>query len=534
MKMKKWIAMAAAAAMLALSGPALAASPDEMVEQAYKNGRQVTTTIAMERGGYPLDESTDAVLTDLFSAMKLETITQQSGEDMAAQFAVYFDDRDALNFSCMTKSGEVYLSSNLLGDQLLAFTPQDLAGLFLRLANNMYEVDSGLSDKEKEEFLAQAEEDAAQMMELLSGGAEVLENEESLSIKEMFLEIYSNDQVLPIIEEVMKKAVVTSGNFQADGHDPAVLRLELTLTPQEQISLTKAVFEAFLQNERVMSFMRASTGDQLTYNGKAMTFEEATKALIQDLFGELEKMAGDMEDLPMTCLYNEAGEAVYATALISLRGLQSNISKPEASMDFPFTKGVYTYHRLTGEDGIAHSELIDYSNDDHSNKMTMRVNYLEGGQKRSEASFVMEITEDGEAEVQMELSFQSDKDYGEEKATDSSVFTAAVTEDGETTGVVLTVERQAQYNGTDATRIVRADLALAGEKEPILSLQADTITSQGTDLALPDGAKTVRLGNMTDDELSQWGQEAAEQLVEGIQYLLLSLPSSVLSPMMGM
>ncbi len=77
------------------------------------------------------------------------------------------------------------------------------------------------------------------------------------------------------------------------------------------------------------------------------------------------------------------------------------------------------------------------------------------------------------------------------------------------------------------------DLYNAGATEPLVTIKEVTTSVAADDVALPQVADAVRLGAMTEDELTQWAASAQIQLMTGLQTIMMALPSSVLNALMG-
>lgn len=519
MTMKKLLALLTVLMMLTCSMAAFADSPSELVNKAYENGQLVTTTITGSLGTLPMDERIQKAVTDFFDSFKFELISHKGTDAALGQATIYFNEQRALSFSGMASDSfeQLFLSSSLLGDQVLYFTLPDVAGLYMRLMDMALSMDTTTSQGEKDEMMAMLQES----MEVLLTQEPVVIDYEAMEdpIEQFALDLNASPKMAPVVERVTASAVVTEGTFESEDHDPATIQTTVTYTKEDLITCMVVLFETLQQNEEFMASLRSSFNDQMTVNDEVMTIDEGFETIKA---GIPEAMAAFRYDnIPITALLNSSGEIVYATILYE------NVDPADPYMG-------YVYTRKTGDDGKLHMVQFDASYDStNQTTMSMTFRFLEDSATQDEISFYLTTFEDGLTYSSGELSYKRTKDYGDTAAADHAVFTASITEAGQAMGFVINVDNQAAYDGTDVTKTTTIDLCALNDSQPLLGFQGHTQSVTADALVLPETAQTERLGSMTEDELNQWSTKAQVDLITGVQNLFLALPSSVLNVLMG-
>ena len=127
--MRKLFALLLAVVMMALPMGGLAASPDELMEQATASGRAKTVSVSFTPGTLPLDESIATPLSDLLSALSFTATTAPD----QTEFVMKLSGKDALTFAMSAKDGVTSLTSNLLGGDVIAFDAKEGEALLGKL-----------------------------------------------------------------------------------------------------------------------------------------------------------------------------------------------------------------------------------------------------------------------------------------------------------------------------------------------------------------------------------------------------------------
>lgn len=520
MNMKKLLALLTALMMLCASTAAFADSPHEMVEEAYEDGRLVTSNITATLGTVPLDESTVAMLTDLLDILRIE-ISYQEGSDAAfGQGTVYLGEQSALTFSGIMpeKASNFFVSTSLLGDQLLYFTPDDLAGLYLRLIDMQLSADSSFSQESKNEILDMLQDSTQQSA--IQFSANSLDDDDLEDAYEDFVDQFLSSPKMAAIEQSLtKSAVTTQGIFEGEDHDTAVTQSLITISKEDMTSILQAFLETVQQNEFAMQIWESSFSSTFNVGEEALTPEETIAKLIAEVPQYMEVSSYD--NIPVTFLLDKSGE------LVAMNILFESVDPAQSAIEC----------RLTNKTNLDGSSLygVQFTQTDDSNGSgaLITINYLDDSKTQDQIAFNMTVFNKGLATNEIALSYVCEKDYSKSASTDHAVLTFTMAAEGVNEGIVANISNQATYDGTDVNKTTIIDLYNAGATEPLVTIKEVTTSVAADDVALPQVADAVRLGAMTEDELTQWAASAQIQLMTGLQTIMMALPSSVLNALMG-
>ena len=94
------------------------------IEAAYGAGALLTTQIQLVPGQLPgADSKAQTIFEDVLNSIDVEIRSQKSANGKVDAFALIMQGEEAFSFQTVEKAGKVYVSSSLLGDQVLTLEP---------------------------------------------------------------------------------------------------------------------------------------------------------------------------------------------------------------------------------------------------------------------------------------------------------------------------------------------------------------------------------------------------------------------------
>ncbi len=309
--------------------------------------------------------------------------------------------------------------------------------------------------------------------------------------------------------------VTTQGTFESDTHDVAATQSSITITKEDIAAATRIFLETLPQNDFYFTLW------SLTYKGflagdQSITPDEALIQLTETLPEEI-AASFPYDTIPVDIYLDAKGKVVCINAVPS----------PTLPGD-PTLKLIYL-HKTNDDGSTLHTVAMPAGYDTENDFGDLRLFYLENSDIMDQlALHYTDYT------IKAEISYVREKNYADDAAaSDHTAITYAVEHEGDTTGAKLNIYNDATYDGADVQKNTRIDLYDLHRKEFLLIITGATASASGNDASMPKKADTVCLGSMTDDELNQWGAKAELQLMNGLQTIIMALPSSVLNALIG-
>lgn len=500
--MKKLTAVLLALVMMALPMLGLAASPDEMLQEAVDAGRPVSGKVAFELGAIPgLDAEVATIAKDLVDALGFTYA--QAGDQ--TNFALTLSGQDALTFAFASDDVDTYVHSNLLGEKPLAFNAED-GKVLLGYLRNLIEDAGILSKSELAELDALIEQFAAQAA--------------AMPAAPMNVEELDMTGVIAVAAELALKAETTEVTQQPKNSDAAATVTKIALTGEDVANLYKAVFEAMKDSPDLLAALNSM--ESLTFNGEKVTAEE-----LMDKLPEFADAMGKMivGDIPVEIYMDEAGEVVYAIGAVTMKGEDENGKEMTIAMDMD-------YARLTINNGVTHAVNV-IAKDTANEGVAISVNVMETENVSSTNVGIASIKE-GVAEPVITVDVNVEKEYGEtESEEDMDIVVTIIDSDSkEEISFRVEVESAAKKVGEDVAYEADVDLYMMGMDEEILCVKAYQETGSAPESIMT--ADAIRPGQMTEEEFNSFlTNDVANNALSALMGAMQNLPTSVLTLLLG-
>lgn len=518
--MKKLFSLLMALMMLAVPTLSLA-DADALLVNAMEAGRRAETTVTLSMDGLPVDDSIQSLLDDILGVLKLVSYTQH-GENAETGLTVNLNDRDILTGAFALRNDVLYLQSNLLGEQAVAASAEDIVPLIGRFIDLLVLMEAMDAD-EAEMYKALIEEG-------MSMAAAELSN------LDMEIDWSETDFTgfMTVLENVLNNAEVEAVTMQPRNCDPATEKGRIVLTGADMLALWNAVV-AMLE-----------TTPDLTELFDAMLAESGatTAELLSEVTGLVEQLTAFIPDGLILDLYvNNDGELVSMTVLLEIAeagqapAAQGNvvvgrIGEAATMQNAPAAtaagKGEVLgalgaqYTRLTTNEGVAHAATVEM--DIEGEMLTLSLNVL-GKANGVVVHFGMAM--DGENVLSMALSADSETQGNIVRDTDS--FSMELTDGFDVYNFALVGEVEAEMQGADVHH--RANWTLNVGGMDLLTLHTDTQTMEP--VAAIDMNNALYLARISEEEFQSW----FVNVVNGLQFQLVgvlqALPTSVLQLVLG-
>lgn len=240
--MKRILALVLA---LAVMLPALGvADAVDALAGAYEDGRRIELTV-----NALIDESlTGAEVSDLVNSLTLSVTAQKQPEQIGLALSCGEDVLASLELEAF--EGKLCLRSNLLGDQPVLFSEDDLEPLAQRVLQ--YGVDNGLMTQEDADAMLASMESA--MEDEAAGDAPA--DQEAFELTEeqqqQLVDALTSIDVTPALEEILKlaaKVEITDRNIPQSGSDKAVTLIQGSFTGEDVRLLAQAVIKTLESSE---------------------------------------------------------------------------------------------------------------------------------------------------------------------------------------------------------------------------------------------------------------------------------------------
>lgn len=491
--MKKLTALLLALLVLALPVMSMAASPDELFNQAAE-GKAYTTNGVLTWGDTSLlDADAQSLVKDVVDAISFTRSVQENQTD----FALKLSGTDVLTLSTATAGEDTYVLSNLLGGTV-AFN--DAEGQVIADYLMKYAVSSGMM----------TEDDVAQVKASIQQAMEQTET----AAADVDLSSFDTTAITALTEKFLSSVTIEEVAQQPKNSDPAASVISFTLTGEDMTELYTIIFDALKDNE---AFMAGLTSASLTMDGENVTADELVAQL-----PELAKQIGDavQGDIPVNVYVDAEGNLVYAAATMTMKlDDEDNAETVTVNVD---------YARLTVADGVTHA-VNSIAVDADNNGAAISVSVLNGEKLFTINGGIGAIT-DGVTETIMGLDVNAQKDYGDAEAKLDVDAVLTIASDGAEIPVGIKLVKTTKLDGENATYEGDLDLLLLGEK--VLCLQMIAATGEAAPSIV--AADAVRPGQMTEEEFNAYLEDDVMLALQtALVNLIQSLPASVLSLLMG-
>lgn len=491
--MKKLTALLLALLVLALPVMSMAASPDELFNQAAE-GKAYTTNGVLAWGNTSLlDADAQSLVKDVVDAISFTRSVQENQTD----FALKLSGTDVLTLSTATAGEDTYVLSNLLGGSV-AFN--DAEGQVIADYLMKYAVSSGMM----------TEDDVAEVKASIQQAMEQTET----AAADVDLSSFDTTAITAWAEKFLSSVTIEEVAQQPKNSDPAASVISFTLTGEDVTELYTMIFDMLKDNE---AFVAGLSSAALTMDGESVTADELVAKL-----PELAQKIGDaiQGDVPVEVYVDDEGNPVYAVVTMTMK------LENEDDME-TITMGV-EYVRLTVADGVTHAVNL-VALDDNLAGAAFSVSVLNGEKLTTINAGIGSVTE-GVTETILGLDVKAEKDYGDTEAKLDVDATLTITSDDAEIPVGIKLVKTAKLDGENATYEGDLDLLLLGEK--LLCLQMTAATGEAAPSIV--AADAVRPGQMTEDEFNAYLEnDVMLALQTALVNLIQSLPASVLSLLMG-
>ncbi|MBP3636965.1 MAG: hypothetical protein J6K13_05350 [Clostridia bacterium] len=504
--MKKFTAMLLALLMLALPVMGMAASPSEMVDTAVANGAPLNTAIRFEAGVIPgLDEEIAVIVSDLINAISMTT-DQQGGDAPQFDFALQLTGTDVLTLSGAAKGDDIYVKSNLLGEDVMAANGDEAKIIFERL------LDMGA---EAGMFTAN---DVAEIKQVIEQAAAQV----NVPAVELDVDDLDPAKVIEVVLKLAEKAQTGEVTAQPKNCDPAASMITITLTGDDIADVYDAIFDMMKNSE---SFMQgfASTFESMNaqMDGEPITaaeFMEKAPAAVREAMGMIQG------DVPVVIYLDEEGMPVCGSIAMTMKGENENGETETIAMDMH-------YDRLTVNDAVNHGFTVKA--EDAKNEGVAMGLYIQDSEKLLNVQFNADSLNNGTAQPVIAVNVKQEKEYGETKSEEDTdiAITVVDSDSGEEVGFVIEVDMEAEIL---AEGVVKAesemDIALKGMEEELITIKVDQVTGAAAEsIAVADA---VRPGQMTDEEFAAMVNGLGDNLMNVLIQAMQCLPASTLELMM--
>ncbi len=487
--MKKLLAVLLSIMMLAMPLTSMAEN------SVWDNAARQETTITIHDLNADLvaalggDDTAMAAINDLLAALSL-TGYQQGDE---AGFDLNLSGKSVLGMASLTTAAEenqlMYVSSALLGG-VIAVNSKDVEAIkekALRATMKM----SGQSDEEIDKAIEESKEQ-------LSGNAEytalmeAAANLSSMTEEQLMEELTQADTTafMTMMNEILSGEEMAEVTEQPGDCDAAKSYVKVTVPPEKIVEMTKALLEMIHSVPSVGAYMDA--------------LFSAADTSWDDLQKELDEADLYADDIVYEYWMTEAGELVRMTASVKI----NNGGEEPLPISFTMTRNT--------ADGVATWLVTIKSAEDTAATLTFAGD-LE--------NFTANLTAyAGEDSVEINVS-------GKGVGTDSSVVDVEIKEtvDGVEQGFGVVVTTATTMDGEQGVR--KVDVLVRFMGLDVVTITAETRTCDAKDAL--DVSKAQDLGAMTDSEFQTWFVKVMNNLQNLPMTLLMSLPESMLTLLMG-
>lgn len=496
--MRKILAVLLAAVMLLMPMTGLAASPAEMLDNAWAEGKTLSTRVSFDVGNLPLDEETATLVKDLVRAVGFRTTADPSGK---TQFALTMQNQDALAVGAEPAEGRIYINTPFLSVSTMSFSAEEAKVVAERLLDMLGEA-SGMSQSEIAEMKAVL---AAGFDAGVTAGSAVSETVEMPEI-----DMSALMGVVAQVTASMESGAVTQQ--PAESCDEGVAYMKVTVTPEMVKEILTVVCDIIKTNPEAMNSLR-NAGVAWELDGRQVSLEQFLDGCPAEVADELQATYGS---IPVYVVTGAAGDVVYLDVVMTpVNG--GDVEK-------------LVYARKTGADAIVHNVKVL----EGSSGMQFTV---ADACTENETAYSVDIYEvnGGTSAKVFGARFSQKREYGDTLSYENTSLIVTLPT-GDSSMPFVSVLISASVRGEVAGGKVYADTNVSLGVDilgmDLVSVQVNTVAD---DTAIPSiaGPDDVRPGAMTDAEFADFANGCTNQMMTGLIMIMQLLPSSVLMALLG-
>ena len=410
--MKKFLSVLLALMLAVLPAMSMADSLNDWLAQAFQAGRCVHMESSMVPGTLPMDEDTAKVIADLLNAIETKADLQKDG----LGFALRLSGEDALTFQMEMKDEDVYVKSNLLGDDAVVIGSGEVGHIAAMVVN--WAEKNNLVTAEQ---AAAAREGLQKLAENMSANIDLSDLDPSALM----------GWVMGLTQSVSPIDASTA----PEGADPADTAMEIRLTKEQLQSLADALVTTISSSKGLTGAIANATGkdSQEMLSGISdqikAAFEGMTEDVVIDVYTAGEDLCAFTASLAMNVKDEEEGsEKAVATDVVMTRS--------------------------TAAEGITYHIVENVTADDETETVEATI-FSSPALSTAQISFPEDVA----------VSVNYAKNRSETTINDQLVVT--FTQKGEGLSVVSLIE--AQKDGDDITAMVNESYCLTNQEEPLLT-----------------------------------------------------------------
>lgn len=486
--MKKLIAVIMSVIMMAMPVLSLAASPAEMLEAAWNNGRALKITGSFEIGETlfalaEMDEASAAIVGDLLDALAFSVTTQENG---MVKGALELSGQEAVNVTLEPTEKELYIASSLMGNKVVAMTEEEMWTTMGHFIN--YFAASGMIDEDA------AAEVVAMLPMLPALVEEAIMADPMVTMLTSLLGAVEQSGAVDVLNRLLAKATVTVPDGQTRDFDMAAERMDMKLAANDIVDLIEVFVKIASAVPELAAMMEL--GDM-----------EDVQAELQDM---REALAAANAAFEICVMVDDTGAIVYG--YIAAVGSPDNPEMVHAYVE---------YKRQTNAQGVGHSVLMT----DGTNEISM--NMLTDSATRDYFDFVAKEREAEEAVFH--IVYDNNKNYGETEATSNGTLEISINDGYEPVVMNASFNVNAVQNGQDATCETVVNLGAMGMELVSVKLKTETCDAMQTIKV----NKMARPGKMTFEEfVADFDGKFANSAAMNLMNVLQLLPESILALLM--
>jgi hypothetical protein len=280
MNLRKIAALVMALALLLVPSLSLGESASAAFEQkALDAGRSLNTTVTFVPGDLLSQDPTMSMIADVLKTLSIKTTSQKDSENSLGSFSMLLQDQPALSFTALEKGEEFHLMSNLLGDSVLSFTPEEFAQLYFTLTDAAIDTaeKSGMAADELATLKTQLESYKSVISGIFTAkasGADIEAFAMPFKMPEFNPESLQSDLVTPIttwITGIMSAPQMTTGTFENEKYDTATTQAVYSISAEQIQQLLQIVSDwaSKEDNFNVLVNFLSSTSTGLSDEDKA-------------------------------------------------------------------------------------------------------------------------------------------------------------------------------------------------------------------------------------------------------------------------
>lgn len=491
-------------------------APNSFLDQAYEAGRGIKTTVTFTPGEL-MNQVTDlAMFADLLKTLRIETSQQKQREDVLNHVELFLQDKSSFSATFLTKDEELHIMSNLLGDQILSFTQEEFASLYIKLLDGVPEdaLNTDLNTfSSLHSFLTDPEGTFKKNVSYI----------ESLGFNPINFQTDLVDPLTDWVSFIMFNPKVTTGVFESEKHDTAVTKKEYSISI-EQLRIALQIFTAWAIQDENLIVLNNLASSYAIGTGEEPYDREETCRMLLTMPNEFVKAARGF--LPKPVVITEFMDANGVRKAMEIR---ADIVEASTST---LIAGEYI---KTESDGITTLYGLDIS----SEFINTSVSFLKKNiatVKKGDATITSShwkasesIKQIGLFSEHIALTFDRQTSAGGKTIQDDWSLGLEMNTSDTTTDFSLEGSEKTAFNGIDAKAEGTVELYIRGGKEPACTIAYTTASYKPEAMPVIPG-DSVRLGKMTTDELEAWAEEAYPMVLIQWMGLMSNLPPSILKP----